>query len=372
MRIALLAGPNIPVPPKQYGGTEQVIYYLIKGLKEAGHEPILLGSGDSQVDCEVIPIVEKALYYPKFKRQLKEHAKLELKAKRKAMSELKKLLPSIDILHSHGFDLGIFKNFPNLTTIHHMIEFQHIDYFKKHKKLSYVSISNSQQGTFPGLNYVGTVYNGEDPMAFPVVTEPEDYVCFLGRFDRDKNPHLAIELALSLGIKIKLAGKIDFKGEEYFYEEIEPHLGNPLVEYLGELGFDDKVKLLANAKCNLHPTNFREPFGLTVLEAAYCGTPTLATARGSMPELIEAGRTGMMVEDFIEGMHFIEECFRMDRSYIANRSRHLFNYQRMANDYLSAYETIIAQLASKRKHLGIWDQLQKIVDKQLPAREKIA
>src|SRR6185312_17322355 len=114
-----------------------------------------------------------------------------------------------------------------------------------------------------------------------------------------------IELALSLGIKIKLAGKIDIKSEGYFENEVEPYLKHPNVEYVGELGFDDKVKLISNAKCNLHPTNFREPFGLTVLESAYCGTPTLAVARGSMPELIEPGRTGMLVEDFAEGRHAI-------------------------------------------------------------------
>lgn len=136
---------------------------------------------------------------------------------------------------------------------------------------------------------MGVVYNDENPDDFPLVTEPKEYLCFLGRLDRDKNPHLAIQPAISLGTKIKLVSKVGHLGEGYFEDEIEPYLKHPLVEYLGELGIDGKVELISNAKCNLHPTNFREPFGLSVLEAAYCGTPTLAVARGSMPELIEPG-----------------------------------------------------------------------------------
>lgn len=372
MRIALIAGPNIPVPPVQYGGTEQVIHYLIKGLKEAGHEPILVGAGDSQVDCEVIPTVETALYYPLYKKDLKAHAKLEAVAQKKTRQAIRALLPRIDVIHSHGYDLSEFRHFPNLTTLHYMIEFQHVDMLKKRGNLNYASISNSQQSAFPSLNYISTVYNGEDPSQFPINTKPEDYVCFLGRFDRDKNPHLAIQLALALGVKIKLAGKIDFKGEEYFKDEIEPHLSHPLVEYLGELGFDDKIALLSGAKCNLHPTNFREPFGLTVLEAAYCGTPTLATARGSMPELIEVGRTGMLVEDFIEGMHAIKECFEMDRSYIASRSRQLFNYQTMSSDYVKAYNKVIELAPKNSQSFGIASRIKEKLSRFFSIKERVA
>jgi glycosyltransferase involved in cell wall biosynthesis len=363
MRIAIVAGPNIPVPPVQYGGTEQVIYHLINGLLESGHEPILLGPPESKVDCRVVPIVESALYYPPTSAVLSEHKKLERASFVNTAKELNKLLPEIDIIHSHGFDMLPFKHFPNVTTIHHMIEFFHVDYFEKRKQLNYISISKSQQETFPELNYVSTVYNGEDPSEFPLIIEPEDYVCFLGRFDRDKNPHLAIELAISIGIKIKIAGKIDYKGEDYFKDEIQKYIDHPLVEYLGELGFKDKVKLLSGAKCNLHPTNFREPFGLTVLEAAYCGTPTLATARGSMPELIEPDRTGMLVEDFIEGRHVIDKCFKMDRKYIASRSRQLFNFRTMARDYVAAYETVINATPKPSSNYGHFSRLLNLFKK---------
>ena len=344
MRIAVVAGPYVAIPPRQYGGIEQVVHYLIKGLQEAGHEPILLAPGDSTVSCELLPITEKALLFPRHKRDLPAHQRLVRKAEQRTRQLLRELLPRIDIIHSHGFDLSEFQQFPNLTTLHNKIELKDLPYLMKRQKLWYASISKNQQAVCPSLNYADAIYNGEDPAEFPIVTEPGRYICFLGRMDRDKNPHLAIELAISLDIPIKLAGKIDHEGDEYFEHEIKPYLHHPLVEYMGELGFQDKVKLIGNAMCNLHPTNFREPFGLTVLESAYCGTPTLAIARGSMPELIEPGRTGMLVEDFVEGRHIIEQCFAMNREYIASRARQLFNYQNMTNGYIAAYHKIITAM----------------------------
>ncbi len=349
MRVAIIAGPYVPVPPDKYGGTELVIHFLIKGLIEAGHEPVLLGPGNSQVDCEVIPIIETARFFPKKKKDLPEFYKVINKAKATTRRKLREILPDIDIIHSHGFDLLPFKDFPNITTLHGPIGFDQLEYLTKRKMLPLASISKNQQASMDDLNFVSVVYNGENPDDFPIVTEPEEYLCFLGRFDREKNPHLAIQLALSLNMKIKIAGKIDYLAEDYFEEEVQKHFDNPLVEYLGELGFEEKVELLSKAKCNLHPTNFREPFGLTVLEAAYCGTPTLATARGSMPELIEPGRTGLLVEDFIEGRHHIEELLAMDRQYIASRSRQLFNYRTMADQYVKSYEKVIKQFPKRKK-----------------------
>lgn len=360
MKIAIVAGPHVPVPPIKYGGTEQVIYYLIKGLKERGHHVILLGAGNSTVDCEIVPIVDEAFFFPSKTKDIDVFNKRVKQVERKTKKLLQEIAPAVDVIHSHKFDLLPFKDYPNLTTIHGMILLEELAYYKKRKDLFCVSISNNQQGAYPDLSYVGTIYNGEDPSQFPFVAKPEDYVCFLGRFDREKNPHLAIQLAINLGIKIKVAGKVDYLGDGYFETEVEKYFSHPLVEYLGEIGFDEKVELLSKAKCNLHPTGFREPFGLTVLEAAYCGTPTLAIARGSMPELIEEGRTGLLVEDFVEGYHQIGECFKMDRHYISNRARLLFNYKTMSKHYEDAYRQVI-KLTRNRKttldvRLGIRDR----------------
>jgi glycosyltransferase involved in cell wall biosynthesis len=349
MRVAIVAGPHYPVPPPRYGGTERVIGFLVRGLIEEGHEPVLLGPGDSQVDCELVPICDEAIGFPTRKRDRPAHDELRAEIERRTSEELRRLLPRVDLVHSHGFDLIDFQDFPNLTTLHGAIGFNQLGYYLERKNLYYVSISRNQQGACPDLQYVGVVYNGEDPEPFPIVEEPDDHVCFLGRLDHEKNPHLAIELAINLGIPIKLAGKVDFQGERYFEEQVRPHLEHPLVEFLGELDFAEKLELFAHARCNLHPTGFREPFGLTVLEAAFCGTPTLAIARGSMPELIELGRTGMLVEDFVEGYHQIEQCFDMDRAYIAHRARHLFNYRTMTRQYMRAYKRVVDIFETRRK-----------------------
>jgi glycosyltransferase involved in cell wall biosynthesis len=341
MKIALVGNPYVPVPPDKYGGTELVVYHLIQGLLEEGHEPILLAPGDSTVECEVIPIVQRHTFFPKRPRELPIFRQRIRQINRRTAKKLRALLPEVDVVHSMEFDLKEFANYPNVTTLHGPITFDNLQFFKDRKNLNYISISENQQNAFPDLNYIGVVYNGEDPSRFPFVEKPNNYVCFLGRFDREKEPHLAIELAINLGIKIKLAGKVDFLGYKYFREFIHPYLNHPLVEYLGELDFKDKIKLLSHAKCNLHPTGFQEPFGLTVIEAAYCGTPTLAIRRGSMPELIDHGKTGMLVEDFIEGFHNIEQCFDMDRVHIASWSRKKFNYHNMTKGYIRAYRRAI-------------------------------
>lgn len=348
MKVALIAGPFLPVPPQKYGGTERVIASLIQGLQELGHQVTLFATADSQVDCELIPITDKPLKFGLTTREHEEIILKEAEINANTMRMLKEKAGEFDIIHSHGFDLKGFDLSPAVTTLHGKFTLDHMEYYEARKELDFISISNNQRESFPDLNYVGTAYNGLDPDVFPVVLKPKDYVCFIGRFDREKNPHRALELAVTSGIPIKVAGKIDFFGSSYFEEEVKPYFDNPLVEYLGELGMQEKIELISNAKCNLHPTNFREPFGLTVLETAYCGTPTIAIEKGSMPELIEDERTGFLVEDFDEAYHYLESCEKLDRNYISTRARSLFNYKSMAKQYLDAYQVAIEAFASKQ------------------------
>lgn len=346
----MIAEPYVSVPPKKYGGTERVIYFLIKGLLERGHEVILFAPGDSKVPCKLVPIVPKALNFGQTTDEKIEVQKQVKKAAKHTQKLIRNYLPEVDIIHSHGFDIKNFQDFPNLTTLHGIFALEKMAYFEKRRGLFYVSISENQQEPFPDLQYVGVCYNGLDPQEFPFNSNPEDYLCFIGRIDNEKNPHIAIELAIKLNMKIKLAGKVDFQGKSYYKEKIKPLLDHPLVEFLGEVGMEEKIKLYSNAKVNLHPTNFREPFGLTVLEAAYCGTPTLAIRRGSMPELIEEDRTGVLVEDFDEGYHAIAKCFEMDRNYISQRARLLFNYKTMAKQYEIAYSRVLETFEEHREH----------------------
>ncbi len=344
------------MPPPKYGGTERIIGHLIEGLEELGHEVILIAAGDSTAKCLTLPSVDKALWFPRRRSDRAAHAKKAKAAMAATYHLVGSVRNKVDIIHSHGYDMLPFRNFPNVTTLHNPVIFEDIPYYTRRRSLRYICISNNQTRALPTLNTTGVVYNGLNPDEFPFVKKPQDYVAFIGRFDRMKNPHLAIRLALALNIKIKLAGKLDYLGDGYFEEEIQPYLDNPLVEYLGEIGFDEKVELLSNAKCNFHPTGFREPFGLTVLEAAYCGTPTLAISVGSMPELIIDGKTGVLVEDFVEGYSAFKRCTKLDRRAVSDHARKTFNYRNMARDYVALYEKTLDEF----KYRGLKGKLRKI------------
>ncbi len=343
MKIAIVAAPHFPIPPKAYGGTERVIYYLIKGLMELGHEPILLASQDSEVECELIPTVSKAIPYPKRKFYLETYKKWITTVEKRTYKELRKLLPSVDIVHSHGIDMKDFQDFPNVTTVHNMIQFDDLPYFIKRKDFPFVAISQNQKMSLPFLNYAGVVYNGMDPGEYQVVTKPKNYLTIYGRIERHKGTHLAIQLALSKNMPIKIAGKLDYWSSTYYKEEIKKYMNHPLVEYLGEISEDEKKSLAANASCNLHPLEgWREPFGLTLLEAGYSGTPTLGMNKGSLPEVIQQGKNGMLVEDFIEGYTVLDDCLKLDRKEVANNVRRRFNYLKMAEGYIDVYKKVIA------------------------------
>ena len=178
MKIAIISSSMVPVPPVKYGGTEQVIYYLIKGLLELGHEVVLIGTSDSKIDCKIIPIVEKATFFPIHKDDIENFEKHTKQYIQKTKKIIKELSSQVDIFHSHGFDMTGFDNVPNVTTLHNTFNFQNIDQFVDHKDLNYVTISNNQQDALPELNYAGVVYNGEDPQQFPIIT-PTKFALFL-------------------------------------------------------------------------------------------------------------------------------------------------------------------------------------------------
>jgi glycosyltransferase involved in cell wall biosynthesis len=349
MRIGLLASPRIAIPPKKYGGIERVVYFLIKGLKELGHEVILFGTKDSEVDCEVIG-VENAIPFALTPEEEKIYNEKTKDVHERTLELVKKNLHRIDILnvHEEQYDITQFKNFPNLTTIHNpfAMGFNTNPYLARKDQLFYSTVSYNQQKPIPFLRYAAAIYNCLDSSEFPFNSYPQtntqEYVCFIGRLDPAKQPHLAIWFAIRNNIKIKVAGNYNFANKHYYETELKPLFDNhPLVEYVGEVGMEEKVKLLSNAVCNLHPISFREPFGLTVIEAAYCGTPTIAIRRGSMPEIIEDGKTGILVEDFDEATYMLEKVRKFDRQYISEKAKKLYNYPIMAKQYEKVYENIL-------------------------------
>lgn len=351
LRVAVVA-PGQSFPPWPSASVARVTEALVNGLLEAGHRVTLLAAANSKVPCELIPVSDDSIHLA-----CDPGLHLSRRAQERTLEVIGDIRNRIDIVHAQGLDVGEFRSsrllesldFPNVTTCHSCIEIANLIYFNQCKS-NLIAISHSQRCACPSARFVATVYNGLDPDPFPIVTEPEDYLCFLGRMDRVKQPHLAMQLAIALQMKLKIAGPIDeCDPTRYFYHECRQYLRHPLVDYLGELDMEDKVRLLSMARCNLHPTGFREPFGLVPVEAGYCGTPTLAIRRGALPELVEHGRTGILVEDFAEGYFKGPLCFALDRAYIARRTRERFNYRRMASEYVQAYGQIIGDARAGRR-----------------------
>jgi glycosyltransferase involved in cell wall biosynthesis len=346
-----MLAPGQVFPAWPSASVARVTQALIQGLMEAGHCVTVVAAARSRLECELIPVCEDGIFLP-----YDPGFRMMRIAEQRALEIVNAIKDRLDIVHGQGFDVGQFHSsrflepldFPNVTTCHSCIDICNLDYFLACRN-NLIAISNNQREACPRANFVATVYNGLDPSSFPIVTDPEDYLCFLGRMERYKQPHLAMQLAIQIKMKLKVAGRIDESDPTHYFDNYcREYLNNPLIEYLGELGMDDKIRLLSRARCNLHPTGFREPFGLTVIEAGYCGTPTLAIRRGALPELIDDGRTGVLVEDFAEGFFKLPQCLKMDRSYIAQRTREQFNYKRMTADYLRVYYTVIHQFRSER------------------------
>jgi glycosyltransferase involved in cell wall biosynthesis len=355
MRVGIVSAPFFPIPPEKYGGTERVIQHLLKGLKQTDVEVVLFAAGDSQVDCELIPIVEKSRRFVDSKKLWETEQKHWVETVRKHTLELiAQNEQRLDIIHTHWDGLRYSGKLPELITLHGPVTFDNMPTYlqlaaaDEDTYFNSISFMQGETYSFLGEKLVANIYNGLDPEDFPTVLEPEDYVCWIGRFDRDKMPHLAIKAAIALNIKIKVAGKIDFYGEDYFESECKPLLDHPLVEYLGEVGFADKVDIMSKAKVNLHPITFSEPFGLTVLEAGYCGTPTIAVNRGSMSEVIEQSKSGIVVDDFVEAYDQFQLACNLNREVVAQSFRNRFNYYRMGNEYAEAYRKILEIDSQKR------------------------
>lgn len=367
MRIGIVVAPFYPVPPKTYGPVEYQVSELIKGLTELGHEVVLFASGDSSVDCELVPICPRA--YPvcsDYDLDLK-FWKLRRRAEEKTLEMLKKHISRLDVLHSWEVDLLPLADFPSVTTMSGPFNLYNVDYFWERKeKLFFVNISNAQKRGLSWINYLGMIYYGLDPSKFEFNEKPQDYLSFVGRISKEKGAHNAVELSLKKKMYLKMGGTVMYFEKSYFHETIKPYLQDPNLEFLDEVDLKEKNQLFKNARCNLHLINFRESFGLTVLESAYCGTPTLAIRLGSMPEVIENGKSGILVEDVLEAYFRLEETFSLDRRYIATRARQFFNYRIMSRQYVLAYRKVMdLYKRGLQKNKGMLDAYLKTSQKDI-------
>jgi glycosyltransferase involved in cell wall biosynthesis len=335
MRIAQAAPLMEAVPPKLYGGTERIVAYLTDELVAMGHEVTLFASGDSTTMATLEAACPRAL---RLDPTIRDHiapliAMLESVAQRAS---------EFDVIHLHcdylGYPVLSRAGVPFVATLHGRLDLPELKLiYETYANVPVVSISDSQREPLPEARYIATVYHGLPAGLLRPVDGNGGYLAFLGRISPEKAPDRAIRIAARAGMKLKIAAKIDRVDREYFTAEIEPLLAQPHVEFLGEIAEHEKSEFLGNAAGLLFPIVWREPFGLAMIEAMACGTPVIALRNGSVPEVIDDGITGFVVDDEAAAARAAGRLHRLDRTLIRSVFEERFTARRMAEDYVRVY-----------------------------------
>ena len=340
MRIAQVSPLIESVPPREYGGTERVVSYLTEELVSMGHEVTLFASGDSVTKANLEAVYPLAL---RLDANVTDHQAHHLIMFEKVFDRSEEF----DLIHFHTgalhFPLCRRLRVPCLTTHHGRLDIPELfPLYREFAELPFVSISNSQREPLPRANWQGTVYNGIPDDLFSFHPERGKYLAFLGRISPEKRVDRAIAIAQRAGMEIKIAAKVDKVDKEYFDSEIRPLLKDPRVEFLGEISDQDKNDFLGNAYALMFPIDWPEPFGLVMIEAMACGTPVVAFRRGSVPEVINPGVTGYIVDDLEQAINAVERVEMLDRKLCRKEFETRFTARRMTNDYLEIYERYLS------------------------------
>jgi glycosyltransferase involved in cell wall biosynthesis len=347
MRIAQIAPLAESVPPKLYGGSERVVSWLVEQLVELGHDVTLFASGDSQTSAKLIPTWPRATRLSRPRPDPFAPIAAQLEAVAHAAEKF-------DVIHCHldWVHLPLLSRLkvPFVTTLHGRLDFTYLAMMvRAFPGARFVSISESQRNPLPGLNWLGTVYHGLPQDMFRPSMNSAGYLAFLGRITPEKGPDVAIRLAKACGIPLRIAAKVPRDENHYFKQQIEPDVDNKAIAFIGEVDEQQKASLLGGAAALLFPIDWPEPFGLVMIEAMACGTPVIAWRRGSVPEIIEDGITGFIVENEAEALAAITRIGQLDRGRIRERFEQRFTARRMAEDYCALYHDLIASMESRAK-----------------------
>ena len=343
LRIAVLSPVWFAVPPTGYGGIELVVSLLTDGLVDAGHDVTLFASGDSLTKANLSYIFETAP---------SELIGRSLPEIRHALACYERA-DEFDVVNDHSgipaAALGGAIQTPVLHTVHgpldtHEAQHAYAAIAEVSPGVGLISISENQRGPMPDLPWAATIPNAIDLSLYPCKPHRGDYLLFLGRFSPDKGAHRAIAVAMELGLPLKMAGKNrEPKERQYYKEFVEPHVGHGGIEYLGEVTHGEKVELLQDARATLFPIEWEEPFGLVMVESMACGTPVIATRHGAVPEVIDDGRSGVIVNTYREMASALDRADELDpmecRAYVEER----FAPERMVGDYVAAYAAALSQ-----------------------------
>ena len=343
MKIAQIAPLAESVPPQKYGGTERIVSYLTEELVRQGHDVTLFASGDSATQAKLHATVATALRLNPSVRDAGAYVALQLEDVRRRAHEF-------DVLHFHGdymhFPLMRALGFDNaVTTMHGRLDFdEHAALFDAFRDEALVSISDQQRRPLPRCNWVGTVYHGLPAAVCRFEPRPRgNYLAFLGRISPEKRVDRAIEIAGRAGYRLKIAAKVDAADRKYFHDSIEPLLSQPHVEFVGEITEREKADFLGQARALLFPIDWPEPFGLVMIEAMSCGTPCVGWRAGSVPEIINEGRSGFIVDSIDRAVEAVHLAMHLDRHAVRAAFQQRFSAERMTRDYVDIYRRLAAQ-----------------------------
>ena len=339
MKIAQVAPLIESVPPRLYGGTERVVSYLTEELVRLGHDVTLFASGDSTTSAELAPCCIRALRLDPTVRDIIPYFMLMIDKVRERAEEF-------DVLHFHIdlFHFPLFRSLAawTLTTLHGRQDLGDLKpFYGRFGEMPLVSISNDQRKPLLHANFVATIHHGVPAGLYRPSFEPGSYVAFLGRISPEKRPDRAIRIARAAGIPLKIAAKVDKVDEDYFRNDILPLIDGPGVEFIGEINEWEKTKFLGEAAALLFPVDWPEPFGLVMIEAMACGTPVLAFRCGSVPEVIECGVTGKVVDSEEEAVAALPAILSYDRRAVRHRFEERFTDAKMAKEYVSIYRRLL-------------------------------
>jgi len=343
MKIAQVTPLYEAVPPKLYGGTERVVAHLTDALVDLGHEVTLFAAADSETRARLVPVRDQAI------RLDPTPLKSDLAAHMSMLSEVLKRVDEFDVIHFHT-DMIHFPFFTRhadktITTLHGRLDLKDLpEVYERWTEFGLISISDDQRRPLPMASWKATVHHGMPSELYRFSAESSGYLAFLGRISPEKRPDRAIEIATKLNKPLKIAAKVDAQDKVYWETVIRPMIeGNPLVEFVGEIGDHQKPAFLGGAEALLFPIDWPEPFGLVMIEAMACGTPVVAFRCGSTPEIIEDGATGYLVDTIEQAIAAAGRAHLLDREAIRARYELRFSATAMARRYLDVYGDLLAR-----------------------------
>ena len=358
MRIAQLAPLIESVPPQQYGGTERIVSYLTEELVRKGHTVTLFASGDSITRARLIAGHPRALRKDETVMDYSAYHVLHVE-------KLWQMSDAFDLIHNH-LDYLPFSTLrristPSVTTLHGRLDLPDLSaVYEEFDALPLISISNDQRKPLPNANWIATVYHGLPAELYQVHVKPGSYLAFLGRISPEKGPETAIEIARKVGIPLKIAAKVDKVDRDYFNARIRPQLNDTQIEFIGEIQDSEKNDFIGNALALLFPINWPEPFGITMIEAMACGTPSIAFRRGSVPEIAADNITGFIVDSAEQAAAAVAKTAAMDRTRIRRFFETRYSAKRMAEDYEAVYHQLRVRMP-KGKRVAVRNDRYRVV-----------